>query len=111
LVAILGDPVIPAGILPKPDKFSRTITVQRSTMSPHYDNPSKFWGPNGDISIIWRIRELSVPVNKLVCTCRSVRRAAQEEQRINKLYVLTPLSREVKLLLVMPSRDIHIVNG
>jgi hypothetical protein len=54
--------------------------------------------------------ELSVPVNKLVCTCRSVRRAAQEEQRINKLYVPTRLSREAHLL-VMPSRDIRIVNG
>jgi hypothetical protein len=78
-------------------------------MSP-YDSPSKFWGPNGDISIIWRIWELSVPLNRLVCTCRSVRRVAQDERRINKLYVLTPLSREAHLL-TMPSRDNRTVNG
>lgn len=71
---------------------------------------TNFWGPNGDISIIWRIRELSVPLNRLVCTCRSVRRAAQDEQRINKLYVLTALSHEAHSL-VMPSRDDRIVNG
>ena len=67
---------------------------------------ANFWGPNGNIScsisIIWRIRELSVPVNKWVCTCRPVRRAAQDEQRINKLYVLTPLSREAHLSRVYP---------
>lgn len=71
-----------------------------------HDSPSKFGGPNGNISCgisnIWRIRELSVPVNKLVCTCRSVRRAAQDEQRINKLYVLTPLSHEAHLSRVYP---------
>jgi hypothetical protein len=65
-----------------------------------HDSPSKFWGPNGYISIIWRIWKPSVPVNKLVCTCRPVRRAAQDEQRINKLYVLTPLSHEAHLTRV-----------
>lgn len=39
-----------------------------------------------------------MPVSKfnLVCACRSVRRAAQDVQRINRLYVLTPLT--VKLI-------------
>jgi hypothetical protein len=69
------------------------IAVQRPTENP-YDSPNKFWGANGDISIIWRIRKLSVPLNRLVCTCRSVRCAAQDEQRINELYVLIPLSHE-----------------
>jgi hypothetical protein len=75
-------------------------------MSP-YDSPGKFWGPIGDISIIWRIRELSVPLNRLVRTCRLVHRAAQDEQQINKLYVLTPFNREAHLLAI----DNRIVNS
>jgi hypothetical protein len=64
----------------------------------------------GDLMAISPSSDLSVPLNRLVCMCHSVRRAAHDEQRINELYVLIPLSREARLL-VMPSRDNRIVDG